>query len=170
MELEQALGKLEKDREFNRWKKSKTDSYFSYAFRMLMDSEENNWQIGYYDKTADKITTFVVGDNSVEMNPEEEVFKKESMEVLPIDKKNVKLGLNNIVDAAKSFQHKKYPHDMPVKIIAILQNLENLGNVWNLTFVTAAFNTLNMKINAENGKIVEHKLSSILSFKKDEGK
>jgi len=59
---------------------------------------------------------------------------------------------------------------MPVKIIAILQNLENLGNVWNLTFVIAAFNTLNMKINAENGKIVEHKLSSILSFKKDEGK
>ena len=169
MELEQVLGKLEKDHNFNKWKKSKSGSYFSYAFRMLMESEENEWQIGYYDKASDKITTFVVG-GSVEMKPEEEVFKKESMEVLPVDRKKVKMKLNDIVDAAKNFQHKKYPHDMPVKIIAILQNLENLGNVWNLTFVTAAFNTLNMKINAENGKIVEHKLSSILSFKKDEGK
>ena len=170
MELEQALGKLEKDSGFNRWKKSKSGSYFSYAFRMLMESEENSWQIGHYDKAADKITTFVVGADSVEMKPEEEVFKKETMEVLPIDRKKIKLGLNDIVDAAKNFQHKKYPHDEPVKIIAILQNLENLGNVWNLTFVTAAFNTLNMKISAENGKIMEHKLSSILSFKKDEGK
>lgn len=170
MELKEALAKLEKDGEFNKWKKSKANSYFSYAFRMLMDSGENDWQIGYYDKTADKITTFVVGGDSVEMKPEEEVFKKESMEVLPIDRKKVKLNLSGIVEAAKNFQHKEYPHDTPVKIIVILQNLGNLGNVWNITFVTAAFNTLNMKINAKNGTIMEHKLSSILSFKKEEGK
>lgn len=165
MELEQALGKLEKDNGFNKWKKSKAGSYFSYAFMMVMGAEENDWQIGYYDKAADKITTFVVGD-SVEIKPEEEVFKKESMKVLPIDKKKIKINLNNIIDSAKNFQHKKYPNDEPVKIIAILQNLEDTGTIWNITFVTAAFNTLNMKIQADNGKVVEHKLSSIISFKR----
>ncbi len=165
MELEQALKKLEADKKFSSWKKSKPKSYFSYAFRMLMDSGENNWQIGHYDKAIDKITTFIVGDDSVEMKPEEEIFKKESMDVLPIDTGKIKLKIGSIVESAKNFQHKKYPHDQPVKIIAILQNLEDIGTIWNITFVTAAFNTLNMKIQADSGKVVEHKLSSIMSFK-----
>ncbi|MBI2652931.1 hypothetical protein HYX00_05695, partial [Candidatus Woesearchaeota archaeon] len=47
------------------------------------------------------------------------------------------------------------------------QNMAALGNIWNITYITEAFNTLNMKIDASNGKVLEHNLSSIFSFKKE---
>lgn len=169
MELEQAMKKLNGDRQFNSWKKTKRNAYFSYAFRMFMDSEDD-WQIGYYDNEKDKITTFVVKENAVDMKSEEEVFKEEFTSVLPIDKSKLKLKLEKIMDNAKKFQNGRYPHEIPVKIISILQNLENLGTIWNITYITASFNTLNMKIKADDGSIAEHKLLPLMSFKKDDSK
>ena len=169
MELEQAIRKLNGDRQFNSWKKSRANAYFSYAFRMFLDSEDD-WQIGYYDKDNDKITTFVVKENAVDMKSEEDVFKEESTSVLPIDKSKLKLKLDKIMDKAKKFQSSKYPKEIPVKIISILQNLDNIGTIWNITYITASFNTLNMKIKADDGSIAEHKLLPLLSFKKDDTK
>src|SRR3989344_2458059 len=54
-----------------------------------------------------------------------------------------------------------------IKTIAILQNIKELGNIWNITYVTEAFNTLNMRIDASTGKVLEHKLSSVFSFRKE---
>ena len=56
---------------------------------------------------------------------------------------------------------------MPIKTIAILQNIKPHGNIWNLTYITQAFNTLNMKIDASTGKILDHNHSSIFSFRKE---
>ena len=84
-----------------------------------------------------------------------------------IDLNKVKLSFAEIIDLASEFQKEKYPKEESNKIIAILQNLEKFGNVWNLTFITESFKTLNIKVNTENGKIVEHKLSSIFEFRKE---
>ena len=48
----------------------------------------------------------------------------------------------------------------------ILQNLGEFGNIWNITYVTHSFKTLNIKINAENGKILHHSLDSLMDFVK----
>ena len=169
MELEQALKRLNENRQFNSWKKARVKAYFSYAFRMFLESEDD-WQIGYYDKEHDKITTFVVKNDSVDARAEEDVFKEETTSVLPIDRSKLRIKLDKIMSNAKQFQNGTYPNEIPIKIIAILQNLENFGTIWNITYITASFNTLNMKIKADDGSIMEHKLFPLLSFKKDDAK
>ena len=69
---------------------------------------------------------------------------------------------------ANEFQQSNFPKDRSIKTIAILQNLPEFGNIWNLTYVTEAFNTLNIKIDALNGQVLEHNLTSIFSFRQKE--
>ena len=99
--------------------------------------------------------------------PQQEIFKKPDMDVREIDLDKVKLTFAEIIDKASGFQKEKYPKEETDKIIAILQNLEEFGNVWNITVITNSFKTLNMKVSAEDGRVLEHKLSSIFEFRKE---
>jgi hypothetical protein len=68
-----------------------------------------------------------------------------------------------VQEIADELQKKEYKSSQPFKKIFILQNLDQWGQVWNVTFITTDFKTLNIKINAENGKVLSHKLISIIS-------
>lgn len=165
MELKEALNKLEESREFKEWKEKNKEDYFSYAFCEL-NGQGGAWQIGYYNKKEDKITTIIV-DDEMKITPQEEIFKKPDMKVNKVELGKVKLSFAEIIDKTSEFQKKEYPKEEANKIIAILQNLEKFGTVWNITFITKAFNTLNVKVNAEDGKVLEHKLSSIFDLRRE---
>lgn len=167
MELKPALKKLEESKDFKKWQKSNKNTYFSYAFKIKEEMGKDDWQLGFYNKKNDKITTFVMDNGTISIRPEEDVFKKEGMEVNEIKLEKVKIAFEDAVAKASDFQQKNFPKDKSTKTIAILQNVENLGNIWNITYITESFNTLNMKISAENGRIVEHSLSSIFDFRKE---
>tara|TARA_Y100000310_G_scaffold342247_1_gene444655 strand:+ start:63058 stop:63552 length:495 start_codon:yes stop_codon:yes gene_type:complete len=160
MELKQALKKLEESMQFKDWKKKNPETFFSYA---LKTPDDDSWNLGFYHKTTDKMTTFTI-HQEIEMNEEEEIFKKPDMEVNPIDVKNVKLPLKEILKKAEDFQKEKYPKELANKTIIILQNLKEYGNVWNITLVTHTFKTLNIKISPENGEIKYHSLDSLMDF------
>lgn len=165
MEFKKALSKLEESHEFKKWREKNKDDYFSYAFCELNDTE-SSWQIGYYNKNNDKITTFIVNEE-IKIMPQAEVFKKPDMKVNKINLNKVKLTFAEIIDKASEFQKEKYPREKSDKIIAILQNLEEFGNIWNITSITKSLKTLNIKLNVEDGKVLEHKLSSIFEFRKE---
>ncbi|MBS3095922.1 hypothetical protein J4480_00610 [Candidatus Woesearchaeota archaeon] len=167
MELKPALKKLEESREFKKWRQKNKSTYFSYAFKILQEMDPDEWQIGFYNKKKDKITTFMIGSGSINVRAEEEIFKKEDTEVHEIQLEKVKLTFDNAIAKANEFQAKGFPKDNSIKTIAILQNIKELGNIWNITYVTEAFNTLNMRIDASTGKVLEHKLSSVFSFRKE---
>ena len=166
MELKLALKKLQGTLDFKKWKQKNKTTYFSYAFKILQEMTSNDWQLGFYDKKKDKITTFIVKGDDIRISPPEEVFKKEDMNVNEIEISKINLAFDNVISKAIEFQQKNFPKDTSIKTIVILQNISKFGNVWNITYVTEAFNTLNMKIDASNGKVVEHNLSSIFSFRK----
>lgn len=163
MDLKPALKRLEESSDFKNWHKHNEGTYFSYAFNIPQESDE--WQLGYYDKKKDKITTFIVG-NDIKIRPEEDIFKKEEMKVNEIQLDKVKLTFDKAITRANEFQQKNFPNDKSIKTIAILQYVEKLCNVWNITYITGSFNTLNMKIDASNGKVLEHDLSSVFDFRK----
>ena len=166
MDLKPALKKLENSSEFKKWKQKNESTYFSYAFKIIQEMP-NEWQLGFYDKKKDKITTFVINGDTINLRPEEEIFKKEDMEVNAIQLDKVKITFYNAITKATHFQEKNFPKDKSMKTIVILQNLSKLGDIWNITYITEAFNTLNMKIDALNGKVLEHNLSSVFSFRKE---
>ncbi len=165
MELKSAIKKLEGSPDFREWRKKNSGTYLSYAFKIPQEMPDE-WQLGFYNRKKDKITTFVMAGDSISIKPEEEVFKKEDAKVNEIQLEKVRLTFDSAIAKANEFQEQNFPKDKSVKTIAILQNILNLGNIWNITYVTEAFNTLNMKIDASSGKVLEHNLSSILSFRK----
>ena len=166
MDLKLALKKLEESKDFKKWRQKNKSTYFSYAFKIPQEMPDE-WQLGFYDTKKDKITTFVIADSKIKIRPEEEIFKKEDMKVNEVQLEKVKLTFDNAINKANEFQQKNFPKDRSIKTIAILQNISNLGIIWNITYVTEAFNTLNMKVDASTGNVLEHKLDSVFSFRKE---
>lgn len=165
MDLKSALEKLKQSSEFKTWNKNK-DSFLSYTFKTFEGDKEDLWQFGFYHKTKDKMTSFVINEDSIEMQEEEEIFKKPDMKVKPLEIEKAKIPFEEILSKAEKFQKKQYPKELISKTIAILQNLEEYGNIWNITYVMCSFKTLNMKINAGNGKVISHNLESLMDFVK----
>jgi hypothetical protein len=165
MDLKPALKKLEDSDYYKTWRKENSHTYFSYAFKIPQEMGDNEWQLGFYNPKKDKITTFEIADESIKLRQEEEIFKKEESKVNPIDLGKVDLTFDQALDLANKFQKEKYTKDNGMKTIAILQNMGDFGNVWNMTFVTETFKTLNMKLDASTGEIVSHKIESIFSVR-----
>ena len=79
----------------------------------------------------------------------------------------LKINLDQALSIAEKLQKEKYKNDPPLKKILIIQNLD-IGQVWNITFVTATLKTLNVKVDSETGEVLEHKADSILDFAKQQ--
>jgi len=161
----ESVKKLEDSKEFKDFKKQNKEAYLAHVFYMLDEANQDIVQIGYYNKSKDRITTFIVEGDNITKNPEAEVFKEQEIMMKPIDLSKVKINVNEAVDIAEKLQKDKYKQEIPVKKIAILQHLP-LGQVWNITFVTQTFKTLNIKIDSGTKKIVSEKLLSIIEFGK----
>ena len=166
MELKQAFEKVSKNKEYKDSIKENKSIFFSYALITIESNKTTPWQLGFYNKSTDKITTFVIGKDEIAVQKEEEVFKKPGMEVKPIEIEKAKSKFSEIIKKADKFRNEKYSKETVSKTIAILQNLGEYGMVWNITFVTDSFKTLNMKINPENGEVLHHALESLMNFVK----
>ena len=131
---------------------------------MLEDNKTMPWQLGFYHKSTDKVVTFIADTDEIEMQKEEEIFKKPDMKVNPLEIEKIKIPFKKILKITEEFYKKEYPSEIINKTMVILQNLEEYGNIWNITYITASFNTLNIKVNAENSKIMHHNIESLMSF------
>jgi len=156
---------LESSKEFKDFKTKNKEAFLTHVFYMLDEANKNCVQIGYYNPKKDKITTFIIEGGCITKTLEAEVFKDEKTVMKALDLPKVKLEVDTAVKTAEKLQKDKYPSDSPIKKIAILQHLP-IGQVWNITFVTATFKTLNIKVDSQFGKVVSDKLISIAEFGK----
>ena len=60
-----------------------------------------------------------------------------------------------------AFVDENYKGSSMFKAFMILQNID-AGQVWNITFVTQQFKTINIKIDANTGSCVSHKMISLI--------
>lgn len=164
MEIKEAIQKLEDSSEFKIWREENKEDYLSYMFTQSEEGEE--WQIGYYNKEEDRVTTFILNDK-VQIVPHQEIFKKPESDIKKLEIEKAKLTFREIIEKALKFQKDKYPNEIVNQKIIILQNLKEYGTVWNITLITKAFNMLNMKINASDGEPMHYNLSSILNLRKE---
>lgn len=163
MEIKESLEQLKSSKPFIEWQNHNKDSFFSYALKMLEQDKEQPWELGYYNQNTEKIASFVIEPEARMVN-EEEAFKKPDEEIKPIDMAKVTLPFNSILSKARDFHNQKYPAERENKVIAILQALEGHDTVWNITILTSSFKTLNMKIDPQTGKILQHALESLMDI------
>ena len=152
MLIKEILEKIESSKEFNTW--NKTSYYLAYMFT----SNKEEWQIGYYNKESEKMTTFKISETIVKL-PESDVFKeKKTVKKLNLNK--VKIDFKEAINRCKEEHKKLYPMSAVSKQIIILQHLKE-GQVWNITSFTTTMNTINIKIDSSTGKILSKETFSI---------
>lgn len=162
MEVKDAVSKLESSAVFKEYRKTQPKSYLANAFTMIEPNKNaEEWQLGYYTEKNDKIVTFGVGKEIIK-NPESEVFRKDGV-VSSLDLSKIKVDVNTAMQKAILLQRTKYPADMPMKQIILLQHFEN-HHIYNITFVTQTFKTLNIKVSSQDGRIVSDSLNSLFDF------
>lgn len=159
-----ALTKLKESDVFKIWKKDNPDTILSTGFIVVEKDRDYPWMIGFYDPASDKISSFIVDNYDVAFEKTDEVFKKEEDKVLGIELDKVKVDVEELLEAVEKFRKEKYSHEVVTKTILILQNIEKLGTIWNITLVTQAFNAINMKITVEDCKLIEDSWSSLISY------
>ena len=162
MEFLEALEKLESSSEFKEWKKKNKELYLVHGFTMLGSCKEDpmNWQVGYYDEKEDKITPIEVS-GEISIGQPQEVFKKSDV-IKKLDVKKIKIKLGKALEESEKTRLEKYAKEIPIKIFVVLQNLDEDGQVWNITIATNTMNTINAKIDAETGKIKSVKTENFM--------
>ena len=166
MELTVAFKKLQQSQEFKSWNKENKDIFASFALKMLENGKEDDWHFGFYHESTDKIATFITGKDKIEFIQEEEIFKKPDAKISQIDFKKLKMPLKKILEHTSNTLKDKYPSELVNKTIAILQNVDENGTIWNITYLTNSYKTINFIVNPENSQIVSQTMESLMSFVK----
>lgn len=166
MKLPDIIEKLEENSEFKKWREENQDAYLAHAFMMMDTANENIWQIGYYHPKSDTVTTFILEGDDIKISPETNIFKKPGAKVEPLDISKVKIGTIQAVETGEGIMEKEYPKAVPMKMFFIIQNIEEQGPVFNMTFITHDFKAINIRISSETGDVLSHKIESIIDIKK----
>ncbi|MFH1590142.1 MAG: hypothetical protein ABIB43_06260 [archaeon] len=163
MILKKAIEKIESSDVFKAFKKDNPDFYLAHAFTII-ERVQQEWQVGYYSKTKDKVVVFLA-KKEIEKSPEEEVFKKPGKKVKELKLANIKVGLERAIDISNKVIDEKYSAEYLTKTIVILQNLET--EMYNLTLVSQSMNIINIKIDAKSGKVLSEGRQSIMGLRKE---
>jgi hypothetical protein len=154
--------KLQQHKDFKDWKKQHKDWFLSYIF-----SDGSAIQLGYADKEGEKVTSFSMQGKKLVIAEDQEVFKKPETRLKQLQLSKVKVSAERATEAAKRFQRKRYSQHPITKTITILQNIDK-GQLYNITFVTSTFHTLNIKVDAATARVKQHTLTSLFDFAKKE--
>jgi hypothetical protein len=151
--------RLQSSEEFQNWKGKNPEFYLAH----IMIINEGDCQIGFCDRTGEKMTTFNMEDSGIIVKEGEEVFKEPGIKIAKLDITKVRISFEEALEKAGKTQQEKYKNHGIAKKIVILQKLA-IGQVYNITFVTNTFHTLNMKVDSSSGEIIEEKLNSLFEM------
>lgn len=155
--LKKMIALVEATPEYKAYKAAHPELYLVHLFQMT----GINPQVGYYSTKTKKVTTFDLG---IPIQMREEVpFQEEAHTIKGLDIKKIKLSMDEALAIADTIRKEKYKSEPTNKQILILQNIEQ-GQMFNITFVTNSFKTLNVKINAETTEVISHSLANLIGF------
>jgi hypothetical protein len=165
MKITELITLVEKQKNFSDWKQKNPDGQLVHVFVLFEPGQKKKYDIGYYNTKTKKMASFTVleGTDDTESREEDEILKDPDYQIMPLTKEDICIELDKALGNAIKLQKEKYKKDEALKYILILQKLK-IGQVWNITFVTKQFNTLNIKIDSKTGKTVEDSLHSLFQF------
>lgn len=162
MELKEVILKLKSSSIFKDWEKSNADCFLAHAFVMLDNLNADIWQIGFFDSKKNLMNTFFVEGETIKVIPDQEVLKSEIV-IVPLDYEKVSVSVPVAMNLATSLLRKEYSAQNISKSFFIIQQSGSIP-IYNITFFTQAFKTINVKIDAVDGKILHHSLAAVAEF------
>ena len=142
-------------------------AYLAHVFKMFDAANVDEWQVGFYDSSADEITVFVVSSEGVRKNPPAEAFKREGRVVEELVAGKLVFPPQEAMRKVKESLAKKHPGHPAKQTILLAQTLEGHGQVYNFTVVTETFHMYNVKVSTESGEFVDESFTHLMSLKKE---
>jgi hypothetical protein len=170
------INAVESSDEFKTWRLENSKSYLSSLFATVEnnDTSPKEWLISYYNKDRNTFTTF--NSNGKQKATKEEAFKKNKT-LTKLEPDDVKVELPGALGEAEKLMKDEYNNQEVSRKIAILQILssgeieknkqqpeDKMITVWNMTYITTAFNVINIKLDAVTGKVIKHNMSGVMDF------
>lgn len=168
-EFQNLISQLESRNEFKEIKTQSPDIFLAHIFVMFDEENKNIYQIGFFDRLKQSMTTFIVKLNNsqienIQIAQGDEILKV-SDEIKKLEFKKVNFSSKQILETAENFKKEKYPSEPVSKAFFILQNLDD-KQIFNFTFMTSSFKTLNIKIDSDDGNIVGFSLKNLMNILK----
>jgi hypothetical protein len=160
MDIMKIVQDLQSSAEYRDWSRNNKKSYLVHAFKLLDEINKDMWQIGFYVPEHDRIVTFII-NGGIQVCPEAEIFKENKKKILPLKLDKVKISFVSASERADKIRVKKFPKENPLKKFFILQHLKQ-GQLWNITYLTETYKTINIKLNADSGKVIECHIVNII--------
>lgn len=162
MDIHKAIAILTRSAIFKEWHEKNKEFFLAHAFLMLDEANKDTWQIGFYHPEKQRMVTFILTGTSVQHTEEQEVMRSEA-EIKLLQIENVKITVDDALKEAKNCFTENYKGEMPLKEFFIIQNAEG-HTIFNITYFTQSLKTINIKINAADGKILKHDRQSLAEF------
>jgi hypothetical protein len=110
------------------------------------------------------MTTFILTPQGIKIASTDSIFKKPDVKIKKLDRENIKIDITEALQTAEKIQTTEYKNESPSKIITILQKID-IGQIYNITYVTQSFKVLNFKVDSSTRKLLKKSLKSIMDFK-----
>lgn len=160
MNVQKKIAKITSNALFKEWHNANKNCFLAHLFVMLDEPNKNTIQAGFYNPEKEKMTTFILTGDRVQKTEEQEVLKKEGkIEKLELGK--IKLSVEDALSKAEEV-FKEYK-DILLKKFFIIQNAEG-HTMFNITYLTKTFKTVNIKIDAETGEVFKHSSQKLMNF------
>lgn len=157
MEIIKLVYGVESGEIFKKWKEDHNGAFLASIFGMTGDEDLT---ANYYDKGKDKMYSFSCKSPS---EPIEQDFVKTGDEILPIKVETIKLPLEEALKKAFGVAEKNYSEQRLVRTVFALQVLSG-KQVWNITFITADYKTINIRIDCISGEVISHNMAKMTEF------
>jgi len=162
MDFHATLAQLTRHPSFKAWHAKNKDYFLAHAFVLFDEANKDLWQIGFYHAKNEKMITFIVSPDKVEHTEEQDVLKSTiALEKLEPDK--VTIPIDDALKTAHELFTKDYRAEKSIKQFFIIQTIE-AKPVFNITYFTQSFKTVNIKIDAANGKLIKADLQNLAEF------
>ena len=158
MNPKQVVQSLESDGGFQRWRTNHPDDILAHIFL-----ETDNIQVGFFDPSRSTMTTFIVG-TELHIIPDQEILRGDSA-IDPLDLSQIRFSPQQAQEVADALRKTHYTAEQVIKTLSILQTIDGLC-VYNITYFTASFKTINIKVSAIDGSVVRHSIGSLVDLEK----
>lgn len=149
-EAKEAVSNVKSSNAYKEWLKENPDSYL--ACLILTLQSEKGWEVSFYSKSKNKMTTFSVDPVAV-IDKDAEVFKKDETEVEELELDRLFFTFDQVQEVIDRLIEELVKNDRVVKEILVLQKIKY--NMWNIICITEKMTLVNIRINALTGKILK---------------
>jgi len=167
MKIKEIVDRVVAGKEYAEWAKDHKNCFLAHVYFDVNEFKSGICQLGFYDPDKEDMHTFFVENGEVkEMKSTDEIVRSGG-KIVPLDMEQLDVPVEDAFKKAHEEQQSKYPGNDPIKVFCIVQHIGE-NQVFNITFVTKTFSTLNIRVDTLDGSVVESSLQSLINM--DDGK